>query len=95
MGNNFRLVTQQLYALMLKRFHRVKRNIKGFFAEIVLPVLFVCLALLVATLTPAVSNRPALELHPWYYGQPNQMFLSRSSSLVYDRPIYDTNNGGV
>lgn len=91
-SNNLMLITQQLYALMIKRFHRVKRNIKGFFAEIVLPVLFVCLALLVATLAPGVSNRPILELHPWYYGQPNQMFISRSSSLAYDRPIYDPNN---
>jgi len=37
----------QLYALFVKRYQRVKRNIKGFFAEIVLPVVFVCMALLV------------------------------------------------
>ena len=37
----------QLYALFMKRYQRVKRNIKGFFAEIVLPVVFVCMALLV------------------------------------------------
>lgn len=91
-SNNLTLVGQQLYALMIKRFHRVKRNIKGFFAEIVLPVVFVCLALLVATLTPTIDNRPALELHPWYYGQPNQMFISRSGSMLFDTPIYDPKN---
>lgn len=41
------LLFVQLYALFVKRFQRVKRNIKGFFAEIVLPVVFVCMALLV------------------------------------------------
>lgn len=63
-------------------------NKKGFFAEIVLPVIFVCLALLVATLTPKVKDRPPLELHPWYYSSPNQMFVSKSSSLNYDFPNY-------
>lgn len=79
---------QQLYALLIKRLHRLKRNIKGFFAEIVLPVVFVCLALLVATLTPNPSDRPPLELHPWYYRTPNLMFLSRSSSFEFDKTFY-------
>jgi ATP-binding cassette subfamily A (ABC1) protein 1 len=83
------LVSRQLYALLIKRLHRVKRNIKGFFAEIVLPVIFVCLALLVAILTPNPRQRPALELHPWYYGSPNQVFMSRSSSIDFDHPVYN------
>ena len=87
--NKAQLLFQQLYALLIKRFHRVKRNVKGFFAEIVVPVLFVLLALLVATLTPNDSVRPALELHPWYYPTPNRMFVSKSSSLQYDAPIFD------
>ena len=77
------LVFQQLYALLLKRFHRVKRNVKGFIAEIVVPVLYVCLALLVATLMPKNELRPKLELHPWYYAAPNKLFLSESSSFLY------------
>jgi hypothetical protein len=87
-SNRAFLVFQQLYALLIKRFHRVKRNIKGFFAEIVLPVVFVCLALLVATLNPAESSEPALEIHPWYYGTPNQIFISKSPSYAYDAPNY-------
>lgn len=82
---------QQWYALLIKRFHRVKRNIKGFFAEIVLPIVFVCLALLVATLNPMEGDRPSLELHPWYYDFPNKIFLSKSSSYAYDRPDYSSN----
>ena len=80
----------QLYAMLVKRLHRVKRNVKGFFAEIVLPVLFVCLALIVASLTPNTSNRPPLELHPWYYTTQNHMFLSKSSSLQYENTFYTT-----
>jgi ATP-binding cassette subfamily A (ABC1) protein 1 len=88
------LIQQQLYALLVKRFHRVKRNIKGFFAEIVLPVVFVCLALAVATLNPTASNRPALELHPWYYQAPNQMFFSKSTAPKYDLTFYGSGGGG-
>ena len=74
---------------MIKRFHRVKRNIKGFIAEIVLPVIFVILALLVATLFPIKGSMPPLEIHPWYYQSPNQIFISKSSAYTYDRPRYD------
>jgi ATP-binding cassette subfamily A (ABC1) protein 1 len=86
--NPFHLVFQQLYALLVKRFHRVKRNIKGFFAEIVLPVVFVCLALLVATLNPTEGSEPALEIHPWYYGTPNQFFVAKTGAYGYDEPTY-------
>lgn len=88
--NKFTIVAKQFVALLVKRFHRVKRNIKGFFAEIVLPVIFVCLALLVATLVPKVADRPALQLHPWYYQSPNNIFVSKSSSIKYDTPNYQT-----
>ncbi|RNA31837.1 ATP-binding cassette sub-family A member 1, partial [Brachionus plicatilis] len=93
LNSSLLISVQQLYALLIKRFHRLKRNIKGFFAEIVLPVLFVCLALLVATLTPKPSDRPPLELHPWYYLTPNLMFLSRSSSFEYDKTFYSSISG--
>lgn len=85
------LILIQFYALFVKRCQRVRRNVKGFFAEIVLPVVFVCLALLVATLKPSQSldvDRPSLELHPWYYSMPNQMFFSKSSAYDYSVPSY-------
>ena len=91
--SSYKISFQQLYALLIKRFHRVRRNVKGFFAEIVLPVAFVCLALLVATLSPKPKDRPPLELHPWYYQTPNIMFLSRSSSFEYDKTFYNIKNG--
>lgn len=78
--NNFYLMYQQMYALIIKRFHRVKRNLKGFLSETVLPVVFVCLALLVANFAPQIRDKPALELHPWYSNSQNQIFLSRNLS---------------
>ena len=92
-SSKFKLVQQQLSALLIKRVHRVKRNIKGFFAEIVLPVIFVCLALLVATLIPKLSDQPSLELHPWYYATSNQIFLSKTSNLNYERQGYNSETG--
>jgi len=90
-NGNFSLLLLQFYGLFLKRLHRFKRNFKGFFAEIILPVVFVSLALLVATLKP---NRvydielPELELHPWYYSNINKIFLSKSSSSDYSITNY-------
>ena len=94
-SNKFSLILMQLTALLIKRFHRVKRNLKGFFAEIVLPVIFVCLALLVSILTPGVQNRPPLELHPWYHTIPNNIFISKSSSLNYEYNFYNSSGGKV
>lgn len=93
--NKFYWVLLQLYALLIKRVHRVKRNVKGFFAEIVLPVIFVCLALLVATLAPGVRDRPPLELHLWYYDTPNQLFISESASLNYQRTFYNQQSSQI
>jgi hypothetical protein len=39
----------------------------------------------VATLVPKPGERVELELHPWYYSEPNQIFLSKSSSIDFDR----------
>ena len=66
----------QIIGLLIKRFHRTKRNIKGLIAEIFLPIIFILLAMLVAKLVPNRSNPLPLILHPWYWGEPNYMFQS-------------------
>ncbi len=66
----------QIIGLLIKRFHRTKRNIKGLIAEILLPIIFVLLAMLVTKLAPNQSDPPPLILHPWYWGNPNYMFQS-------------------
>ncbi|XP_021342260.1 ATP-binding cassette sub-family A member 7-like isoform X2 [Mizuhopecten yessoensis] len=61
------LIVRQFIALFLKRFHRVRRSKKGFLCEIVLPAIFVLLAMIFAEISPPLTEEPALELHPWHY----------------------------
>jgi hypothetical protein len=68
----------QISGLIIKRFHRTKRNIKGLIAELFLPIIFVLLAMLVTKLSPNQSDPPPLILHPWYWSKPNYIFQSLS-----------------
>jgi len=76
----YRRILMQIYALLIKRFHRTKRNLKGLVAELFLPIIFVLLAMLVTKLAPDQTDPPPLILHPWYWGKPNAMFQSYSPS---------------
>ncbi|KAK7490493.1 hypothetical protein BaRGS_00018279 [Batillaria attramentaria] len=64
------LASQQMLALFLKRFHRVRRSKKGFVSEFLLPVGFVCLAMAFSMAQPPLSNYPPCELQPWIYEPP-------------------------
>lgn len=91
----------QVSGLLIKRFHRTKRNMKGLIAEILLPILFVLLAMLVTKLAPNQEQPPPLILHPWYWGKPNYIFqslpvnrtkqLSRNIQRTFDKsPSFGT-----
>ncbi|KAG7459155.1 ATP-binding cassette sub-family A member 1-like isoform X1 [Solea senegalensis] len=58
---------QQFVALMWKRFLNARRSRKGFFAQIVLPAVFVCIALVFSLIVPPFGKYPSLELQPWMY----------------------------
>ncbi|XP_047441411.1 phospholipid-transporting ATPase ABCA1-like [Mugil cephalus] len=58
---------QQFVALMWKRFLYARRSRKGFFAQIVLPAVFVCIALVFSLIVPPFGKYPSLELQPWMY----------------------------
>ncbi|KAF7243621.1 ATP-binding cassette sub-family A member 12 [Varanus komodoensis] len=60
-------------ALFLKRFHHTRRNVKGFIAQVVLPVLFVTAAMGLDTLRTKVAEYPALHLSPSLYGSSGQL----------------------
>ncbi|XP_042560069.1 phospholipid-transporting ATPase ABCA1 isoform X2 [Clupea harengus] len=62
------LTWQQLRALFVKRWLYARRSRRGFFAQIVLPALFVLIALFFSLLVPPFGKYPALELQPWMYG---------------------------
>ena len=75
------LLTQQFRALLIKRFHRLKRYYRGLIAEFLLPLLFICLAILAISLLPNVDHWPALEINPWLTSEtndyPNYIFYSK------------------
>nr|XP_047907905.1 phospholipid-transporting ATPase ABCA7 isoform X4 [Anser cygnoides] len=62
------LTRQQLRALFIKRLLHARRSTRGFFAQIVLPAVFVCIALLFSLIVPPFGKYPPLRLEPWMYG---------------------------
>ncbi|KAG8226833.1 hypothetical protein J437_LFUL007090, partial [Ladona fulva] len=85
-----RLLFQQFKALLAKRYSRTKRNPKALFFEIVLPAIFVCLALVFTVLQPGLRQEPPLPLSPWLYGPPNYAFFSsENASIESEAKMYE------
>lgn len=57
----------QFRAIIIKRFYYIRHNWKGLFSQILLPALFVCIAMTVALSAPGLEDLPALELSPSQY----------------------------
>ena len=79
------LFLKHLFALEVKRFHYARRNKKGFFCEILLPACFVCLAMLLTLILPALEMEKPLEISPWNYptwglNYPTETFYSNKHS---------------
>ncbi|XP_021059994.1 ATP-binding cassette sub-family A member 7 isoform X1 [Mus pahari] len=72
------LTCQQLRALLHKRFLLARRSRRGLFAQIVLPALFVGLALLFSLIVPPFGQYPPLQLSPAMYG-PQVSFFSEDA----------------
>ncbi|XP_028258937.1 ATP-binding cassette sub-family A member 1 [Parambassis ranga] len=68
------LTWQQLRALFIKRWLYARRSRRGFFAQIVLPAVFVLVALLFSLVVPPFGKYPALQLQPWMYGEQYTFF---------------------
>uniref|UniRef100_H2SHG4 P-type phospholipid transporter n=1 Tax=Takifugu rubripes TaxID=31033 RepID=H2SHG4_TAKRU len=68
------LTWQQLRALFVKRWLYARRSRRGFFAQIVLPAVFVLIALLFSLIVPPFGKYPALQLQPWMYGEQYTFF---------------------
>uniref|UniRef100_A0A4W2IM05 ATP binding cassette subfamily A member 7 n=1 Tax=Bos indicus x Bos taurus TaxID=30522 RepID=A0A4W2IM05_BOBOX len=72
--HSWALTYQQLRALLLKRFLLARRSRRGLFAQIVLPALFVGLALVFSLIAPPFGYYPALQLSPSMYGSQVSFF---------------------
>ncbi|XP_041653310.1 phospholipid-transporting ATPase ABCA1b [Cheilinus undulatus] len=90
---------QQFVALMWKRFLYARRSRKGFFAQIVLPAVFVCIALVFSLIVPPFGKYPSLELQPWMYEDqvtfisddaPTDANMQRLLSALLDPPGFGT-----
>ncbi|MCJ8737839.1 hypothetical protein PDJAM_G00028690 [Pangasius djambal] len=68
------LTWQQLRALFIKRLKYALRSRRGFIAQIVLPAVFVLVALLFSLIVPPFGKYPPLELQPWMYGEQYTFF---------------------
>eukprot|EP00058_Branchiostoma_floridae_P014634 XP_002600122.1 hypothetical protein BRAFLDRAFT_66631 [Branchiostoma floridae] len=58
------LAFSQFWGLMIKRFNFSRRNTKALFSQIVLPALFICVAMTVALLVPDIGDYPPLIVLP-------------------------------
>ncbi|XP_064616373.1 ATP-binding cassette sub-family A member 2-like [Liolophura sinensis] len=76
----------QFRAVIVKRFYYIKRNWKALFSQILLPALFVCVAMTVALAAPGRGELPPLELSPSQYfnlTQPRGNFIPFSNHKPY------------
>ncbi|XP_071800403.1 phospholipid-transporting ATPase ABCA1-like isoform X2 [Asterias amurensis] len=73
------LIRRQCYALFLKRFHHFRRSVKGFFAQVILPVVFVSFAMLFGVLMPPQPDTKPLAMVPWLTGDSNYIFYSNDN----------------
>ncbi|XP_034641961.1 ATP-binding cassette sub-family A member 12 [Trachemys scripta elegans] len=66
------LLLKKTTAVFIKRFHHTRRNLKGFFTQGILPVIFVTVAMGLSTLRTEVAEYPELHLSPSLYGSSGQ-----------------------
>ncbi|XP_058696545.1 glucosylceramide transporter ABCA12 [Poecile atricapillus] len=66
------LLLKRTSALFIKRFHHTRRDVRGFIAQVILPVLFVMAAMGLGTLRTKETEYPELLLSPSLYGTADQ-----------------------
>ncbi|XP_073677133.1 phospholipid-transporting ATPase ABCA1b isoform X1 [Garra rufa] len=93
------LTRQQFVALLWKRFLYARRSRKGFFAQIVLPAVFVCIALVFSLIVPPFGKYPSLALNPWMYEEqftfisddaPHDISTQKLLNALLDDPGFGT-----
>ncbi|KAL8562888.1 hypothetical protein ACOMHN_004580 [Nucella lapillus] len=78
LGNHFK-------AVIIKRFHYITRNWRSLFSQIILPAIFVAIAMTVALAAPSVDDLPPLDLTTLQYynvTQPRGHFVPITSELM-------------
>ena len=70
-----KLWMQQLMAILIKRFHHAKRSKKGFISQILLPAIFVIVAMFASLIRPTHQNMPSLKLSVHMFKKPNAILF--------------------
>ncbi|KAM9804931.1 glucosylceramide transporter ABCA12 [Neosynchiropus ocellatus] len=65
--SGFYLAWQQMSAMLIKRMHHSRRDLKGLLTQIVLPILFVVFAMGLASIRSDLQHYPEMELSPALY----------------------------
>lgn len=61
------LLLSHFKAVIIKRFHYITRNWRSLFSQIILPAIFVAIAMTVALAAPSVDDLPPIELSTLQY----------------------------
>ena len=82
---------QQFYALLLKRLHHTRRNIQGLLTHILLPGIFVSIAMSVALAQPKGDSYPPLVLSSaMFHPPPFYIPFSRKGDLEFSFKLENT-----
>lgn len=73
---------QQFYALLVKRFHYARRNFKQVISQILLPAIFITIAMTMALSFPKTPDQPPLELTPSMFPRPNYIPFANEAKGV-------------
>uniref|UniRef100_A0A8C6P4U4 P-type phospholipid transporter n=1 Tax=Nothobranchius furzeri TaxID=105023 RepID=A0A8C6P4U4_NOTFU len=90
------LITQQFFALLIKRWHHATRSFKDFIAQVLLPASFVFLVLMFTLIVPPFGEYPSLTLSPWMYGRQYTFFrldypdMRHLGEVLLDKPGFGT-----
>ncbi|XP_050748329.1 ATP-binding cassette sub-family A member 13 [Gymnogyps californianus] len=76
-----RLVLAQIVALLMKRFHHTRRDWRGSLSNVLLPVLFVALAMALFSVKPLAIDYPSLKLTPRLYDNAESFFSTEDDNL--------------
>ncbi|XP_052239441.1 ATP-binding cassette sub-family A member 2-like isoform X2 [Dreissena polymorpha] len=96
LSNNL-LLLNHFRAVIIKRFHYITRNWKGLFSQIILPALFVSIAMTVALSAPKNEDLPPLELSPSMFfnvTQPRGNYIPFSNEHSSERALKYMNDKG-
>ena len=73
---------QQVTAMLMKRVHHSRRDWKGLFSQVVLPVVFIILAMGLGSIKSDLQHFPEMELSPALYHLGPQYSFFRSETLI-------------